>query len=92
MIALERTHEYRGLYHVAGRPLYRSTASSPGDLRIDELVASACERNGVAPRSCSRQTRPRPGEATASYIAERLRGKAAVTRLASGLPVGGDLE
>ena len=62
----------------------------PHHLRIDELLARV-ERNGV--QEVVLATNPNmTGEATAGYIADRLRGKTRVTRLASGLPVGGDLE
>ena len=62
----------------------------PSDLRIDGLL-SRVERDGV--EEVVLATNPTmTGEATAAYIADRLRGRARVTRLASGLPVGGDLE
>ena len=62
----------------------------PSDLRIDELLRRV-ERNGV--QEVVLATNPNmTGEATAAYLADRLRGRVRVTRLASGLPVGGDLE
>jgi recombination protein RecR len=62
----------------------------PSDLRIEGLLARV-ERDGV--EEVVLATNPTmTGEATAAYIADRLRGRARVTRLASGLPVGGDLE
>ncbi len=62
----------------------------PGDLRIDDLLRRV-ERNGI--EEVVLATNPNmTGEATASYLADLLRGKTRVTRLASGLPVGGDLE
>ena len=62
----------------------------PSDLRIDALLDRVA-RNGVAEVVLA--TNPTmTGEATAAYVADRLRGKVQVTRLASGLPVGGDLE
>ena len=62
----------------------------PEHLRIDELLRRV-ERNGVVEVVLA--TNPNmTGEATAAYLADRLRGRVRVTRLASGLPVGGDLE
>jgi recombination protein RecR len=90
VVSLERTHEYRGLYHVLGGALSPLDGVEPSDLRIDGLLARV-ERDGV--EEVVLATNPTmTGEATAAYIADRLRGKAKVTRLASGLPVGGDLE
>jgi recombination protein RecR len=90
VVSLERTHEYHGLYHVLGGALSPIDGVDPGDLRIDELMrrvdAGTVEEIVLA-------TNPTmTGEATAAYLADRLRTRARVTRLASGLPVGGDLE
>jgi recombination protein RecR len=90
LISLERTHEYRGLYHVLGGALSPLDGVEPEHLRIDELLGRV-ERNGV--EEVVLATNPNmTGEATAAYLADRLRGRVRVTRLASGLPVGGDLE
>jgi recombination protein RecR len=90
VVSLERTAEYRGLYHVLGGALSPLDGVDPGDLRIDELVRRV-EANGVAEVVLA--TNPNmTGEATAAYLADRLRGRVRVTRLASGLPVGADLE
>jgi recombination protein RecR len=90
LISVERTHEYRGLYHVLGGALSPIDGIEPGHLRIDELM-SRVERNGI--EEVVLATNPNmTGEATAAYLADRLRGRVRVTRLASGLPVGGDLE
>ncbi len=90
VISLERTGEYRGLYHVLGGALSPLDGVEPSDLRLDELFGRV-ERDGVTEVVLA--TNPTmTGEATAAYIADRLRGKVQVTRLASGLPVGGDLE
>jgi recombination protein RecR len=90
LVALERTHEYRGLYHVLGGALSPIDGVDPEHLRIAELV-SRVERGEVAEVLLA--TNPTmTGEATAAYLADRLRGRTRVTRLASGLPVGGDLE
>jgi recombination protein RecR len=90
VVSLERTHEYRGLYHVLGGALSPLDGVEPDDLRIAGLL-DRVERDGIDEVVLA--TNPTmTGEATASYIADRLRDSVSVTRLASGLPVGGDLE
>ena len=90
LLSVERTAEFRGLYHVLGGSLSPIDGIEPESLRIDELMHRV-ERNGV--REVVVATNPNmTGEATAAYLADRLRGRVKVTRLASGLPVGGDLE
>jgi recombination protein RecR len=90
LISLERTHEFRGLYHVLGGSLSPIDGVEPEHLRIDELLRRV-DKNGV--QEVVLATNPNmTGEATAHYLADRLRGRVRVTRLASGLPVGGDLE
>jgi recombination protein RecR len=90
VVSLERTHEYRGLYHVLGGALSPLDGVEPSDLRIDELVRRVAE--GDIEEVVLATNPNMTGEATAAYLADRLRGQARVTRLASGLPVGGDLE
>jgi recombination protein RecR len=93
VIPIERTHEYPGLYHVLGGALSPIDGIDPDDLKLAELVKRV-EQGGVSEVVIA--TNPTTtGEATAFYIAEALReleGEVAVTRLASGLPVGADLE
>jgi len=90
VVPIERTASYRGLYHVLGGALSPIDGVEPGSLRIDELLRRV-ERNGI--QEVVLATNPNmTGEATAAYLADRLRGRVRVTRLASGLPVGGDLE
>ena len=90
LVSLERTHEYRGLYHVLGGALSPLDGVEPSNLRIDELLQRV-DANGV--QEVVLATNPNmTGEATAAFLADRLRGRVRVTRLASGLPVGGDLE
>jgi recombination protein RecR len=90
VIPIERTGEYRGLYHVLGGALSPIDGVDPEDLRIAELERRVTdgEVNEVVLATNPTTT----GEATALHIAELLRGHATVTRLASGLPVGADLE
>jgi len=90
VVSLERTAEFRGLYHVLGGSLSPLDGVDPSDLRIDELLRRV-DANGV--QEVVLATNPNmTGEATAAFLADRLRGRVRVTRLASGLPVGGDLE
>ncbi len=90
ILPIERTHEYRGYYHVLGGALSPIDGIDPGDLRIDELVRRV-DAEGVTELIVA--TNPTmTGEATALYLSDLLRGKVQLTRLASGLPVGADLE
>jgi recombination protein RecR len=89
IVPVERTREFHGLYHVLGGALSPLDGVDPGDLRIAELVQRA--QMGVTEVILA--TNPTmTGEATAMYIADQLPEQVRVTRLASGLPVGGDLE
>jgi recombination protein RecR len=102
VIPMERTHEYHGVYHVLGGALSPIDGVDPEDLKIAELFARVASGGvtgdgvGVAVREVVLATNPTTtGEATALHVAEELRGRApevTVTRLASGLPVGSDLE
>jgi len=93
VISIERTHEFRGRYHVLGGALSPIDGVDPEDLKIGELY-SRVQDGGV--REVVIATNPTTtGEATALHIAAGLRELApdvSVTRLASGLPVGADLE
>jgi recombination protein RecR len=90
--AVERTGEYRGLYHVLGGHLSPLDGIGPGDLRIAELRARVA--NGAGVREVILATNPSmEGEVTATYVREVLEPLGVrVTRIALGLPVGGDLE
>ncbi|HET7480206.1 MAG TPA: recombination mediator RecR [Rubrobacteraceae bacterium] len=89
--SIERTGEYRGLYHVLGGALSPLDGIDPEDLRIAELLERV-EREGT--KEIVIATNPNTtGEATALFIAQELENSPVrVTALASGLPVGGDLE
>ena len=89
--AIERTREYRGLYHVLGGAISPIEGIGPDQLRIKELLTRLSNAQIV---EVIIATDPNmEGEATATYIARMLSGLGInVTRLASGLPVGGDLE
>ena len=90
VIPIERTHEYRGVYHVLGGALSPIDGVDPEDLKISELLERA--RSGEVIEVVLATNPTTTGEATALHIAEALRGEVSVTRLASGLPVGADLE
>ena len=92
VIPIERSGEFQGRYHVLGGALSPIDGVDPEHLRISELLARV-ERAGDELQEVVLATNPTmTGEATAQYVAERLRGRVRITRLASGLPVGGDLE
>ena len=93
VIPIERTNEWAGCYHVLGGALSPIDGIDPDDLHIEELAARVAS-NGVREVVLATNSTT-TGEATALYIADLLRERApgvAVTRLASGLPVGADLE
>jgi recombination protein RecR len=108
VIPMERTHEYHGVYHVLGGALSPIEGIDPEDLKIAELLARVGSGAGGAGAEVANGSVREPvrevvlatnptttGEATALHIAEELRARApqlTVTRLASGLPVGSDLE
>ena len=92
VIPIERTHEYRGLYHVLGGALSPIDGVDPEDLKISELVARIDDASEPVAEVVLATNPTTTGEATAHHIAELLRGKVSITRLASGLPVGADLE
>jgi recombination protein RecR len=93
VIPIERSGEFRGRYHVLGGALSPIDGVDPDDLHINELLARV---NGNGVREVVIATNATTtGEATALYLADALRERSpelAVTRLASGLPVGSDLE
>jgi len=95
VIPMERTHEYHGVYHVLGGALSPIDGVDVEDLKIAELLARVTAAGGGV-REVVLATNPTTtGEATALHLAEALRSRApevTVTRLASGLPVGSDLE
>jgi recombination protein RecR len=96
VLALERTAEFRGLYHVLHGAISPIDGIGPERLKIRELLARADEakRDGAPLEEVILATNPTlEGEATAMYLAERLEGSVVlVSRIARGLPVGGDLE
>jgi recombination protein RecR len=91
VVAIERTREYRGLYHVLGGAIDPMAGVGPDNLRIKELMTRL--QNGEVKETVIATDPNLEGEATATYLV-RLLGSlgVTVTRLASGLPVGGDLE
>jgi recombination protein RecR len=95
VIPMERTHEYRGRYHVLGGALSPIDGIDPEDLKIAELYARVIGSDPPV-REVVLATNPTTtGEATALHIAAALHERSpelVITRLASGLPVGADLE
>jgi recombination protein RecR len=95
VIPVERTHEYRGRYHVLGGALSPIDGVDPEDLKIAELYRRVSDPAQPIAEVVLATNPTTTGEATALHIADALRERApdvVVTRLASGLPVGGDLE
>jgi recombination protein RecR len=91
VVAIEKTREFRGRYHVLGGAISPIEGIGPDDLRVKELLARLADDAGV---ELILATDPNlEGEATATYLARLIKPMGLrVTRLASGLPVGGDLE
>lgn len=91
VVAIERTREFRGRYHVLGGAINPIDGVGPDDLRIRELMARLAD--GEIQEVILATDPNVEGEATATYLARMLRPIGlTVSRLASGLPVGGDLE
>ena len=95
VIPVERTHEFQGRYHVLGGALSPIDGVDPDDLKIAELYRRVSDPAQSIREVVLATNSTTTGEATALHIADTLRERApdvVVTRLASGLPVGGDLE
>lgn len=91
VVAIERTREFRGRYHVLGGAISPIDGIGPDDLRVRELLTRLA--NGAVTEIIIATDPNLEGEATATYLARMLKPMGlTVTRLASGLPVGGDLE
>jgi recombination protein RecR len=91
VVAVERTREFRGRYHVLGGAISPIDGVGPDDLRIRELMVRL--RDGTVKELILATDPNLEGEATATYLARLVMPMGlTVTRLASGLPVGGDLE
>jgi recombination protein RecR len=89
--AVERTREYRGRYHVLGGAISPIEGIGPDDLRVKELMTRLAD--GTITELIIATDPNLEGEATATYLARLIKPMGLnVTRLASGLPVGGDLE
>ena len=91
VVAIERTREFRGTYHVLGGAISPIDGIGPDDLRVRELMTRLA--SGEVKEVIIATDPNLEGEATATYLSRLLRDLGlTVTRLASGLPVGGDLE
>ncbi len=91
IIAMERTHEFKGLYHVLHGSISPMNGIGPDDIKIKELLARL--QDGVV-KEIILATNPRvEGEATAMYLSKLIKPLGIkVTRIARGIPIGGDLE
>jgi len=91
MAAIERSGGFKGLYHVLGGALSPIDGMGPEMLRVDELdrrVAEASIKEVILATNPTAE-----GDATAHFLADRLRGSSAkITRIAYGMPLGGDIE
>jgi recombination protein RecR len=91
VVAIEKTREFRGRYHVLGGAISPIEGVGPDDLRIRELMQRLAD--GAVSELILATDPNLEGEATATYLARLVKPMdLRVTRLASGLPVGGDLE
>jgi recombination protein RecR len=91
VVALERTHEYRGLYHVLHGSISPMTGVGPEDLKVEPLLARV--KSGSVGEVVLATDPDVEGEATALYLARLLHPLGVkVTRIARGIPVGGDLD
>ena len=92
VVAIERTREFRGLYHVLGGAISPIDGIGPDDLRIAQLLSRLAD--GTVTEVIIATDPNLEGEATATYLSRLLQTQPGlrVSRLASGLPVGGDLE
>ena len=91
MVAIEKIHEYKGLYHVLHGTISPMDGVGPEDIKIKELIARL--QDGTV-KEVILATNPKvEGEATAMYISKLIKPLGVkVTRLAHGIPIGGDLE
>ena len=91
VVAIERTREFRGLYHVLGGAISPIDGKGPSDLHIRELLGRLAD--GTVTEIILATDPNTEGEATATYLSRLLKDMGLqISRLASGLPVGGDLE
>ena len=91
IVAMERTHEFRGVYHVLHGSISPMNGIGPDDIKIKELLARLMDGQV---KEVILATNPRvEGEATAMYLSKLIKPLGVkVTRIAHGIPVGGDLE
>ena len=92
IIAMERTHEYKGVYHVLHGSISPMNGIGPDDIKIKELITRVTQNDNI--KEIILATNPKvEGEATAMYISKLLKPLGIkTTRIAHGIPVGGDLE
>ncbi|NLG87294.1 MAG: recombination protein RecR [Firmicutes bacterium] len=91
VVAMEKTHEYKGLYHVLGGVISPMEGIGPNELRVKELINRL--QDGTVKEVVLATDLNAEGEVTATYLARLIKPLGIkTTRLAHGLPVGGDLE
>jgi len=90
LMAIEKTGAFHGVYHILHGVLSPMDGIGPAEIKVDALLARV--RNRGAREVLIATSSTVPGEATAAYIAERLRGVATVSRLACGIPLGMDIK
>lgn len=91
MVAIEKSESFKGLYHILGGALSPMDGIGPDDIRIKELVARIAQ--GKIEEVILATSTTIEGETTADYIADHLKNQPVrITRIASGVPIGGDLK
>lgn len=91
MMAIEKTHEYSGLYHVLGGVLSPLSGIGPDDLHLKELLSRV--ETGEVKEVILALNPDTEGETTTLYLAKMLKGlDVPVSRIARGIPIGGELE
>ena len=90
LMAIEKTGAFQGLYHILHGVLSPMDGIGPKEIKVEALVERVQQRGVTEVLIATSSTVP--GEATAAYLAERLRGMASLTRLACGIPMGMDLK
>lgn len=91
MVAIEKSESFKGLYHILGGALSPMDGIGPDDIRIKELFSRIAQ--GKIEEVILATSTTVEGETTADYIAERLGNPSVrITRIASGVPIGGDLK
>ena len=93
VLSIERSHEYNGVYHVLHGVLSPISHVGPDDIRISELIHRVAADDSEIKEIIMATNPDTEGEATAMYITKKIKPKGIkLTRIASGVPIGGELE